>query len=121
MPAAPSSISAFLPPDIMLASRRRKSTVSDFSLGGSEKAVADIDMRDRLEFNFQLERTNLLNMGPICHCNDAKPNTSLYRYKSWSSHCDGLNLCIPAIHLLAAFRPIRPRWVKLNPAEYFRP
>jgi hypothetical protein len=43
MLAAPSSISAFLPPDIMLASRRRKSTVSAFSSGGIETAVTDIE------------------------------------------------------------------------------
>jgi hypothetical protein len=58
----------------MLASRRRKSMVSEFSLGGRDKAVADIDMRNRLGFNFPLKkRTNLLNVSRTCHGNDEQP------------------------------------------------
>jgi hypothetical protein len=36
-------------------------------LGGNDRAVADIDIRGRLEFN---SRMNLLNVGRLCHLKD---------------------------------------------------
>ena len=44
MPAASCNICAFLPPAIMLASRRGKSMISAILSGGNEATVADIDI-----------------------------------------------------------------------------